>query len=107
MESLPPEDPLDRPAHPRSAVRRRATARHPNAGMPVMTPKPAADSVLASNGLPVLLTTEEVAKVLQVNRSTLSRWRARGVGPRVVWLSPGAPRYRREDVSAWLSRVAG
>ena len=35
-----------------------------------------------------LMTTAEVAKVLQVNRSTLSRWRAAGTGPRVVWLSP-------------------
>ena len=29
--------------------------------------------------LPALMTTAEVAKVLQVNRSTLSRWRAAGI----------------------------
>jgi len=56
--------------------------------------------------LPVLLTTAEVAKVLQVNRSTLSRWRAAGTGPRVVWISPSMPRYRRADVADWLRRIA-
>ena len=56
--------------------------------------------------LPVLMTTAEVAKVLQVNRSTMSRWRAAGTGPRVVWLSPSMPRYRRADVADWLRRVA-
>ena len=56
--------------------------------------------------LPVLLTTAEVADVLQVNRSTLSRWRAAGTGPRVVWLSPSMPRYRRADVIDWLRRAA-
>ena len=56
--------------------------------------------------LPVLMTTAEVAKVLQVNRSTLSRWRAAGIGPRVVWLSPSMPRYRRADVVEWLRQLA-
>jgi predicted DNA-binding transcriptional regulator AlpA len=61
------------------------------------------DQMLA---LPALMTTAEVAKVLQVNRSTLSRWRAAGIGPRVVWLSPSMPRYQRADVFEWLSRLA-
>jgi predicted DNA-binding transcriptional regulator AlpA len=52
------------------------------------------------------LTTAEVARLLQVNRSTLSRWRAAGSGPRVVWLSPTMPRYRRADVADWLRRIA-
>jgi predicted DNA-binding transcriptional regulator AlpA len=56
--------------------------------------------------LPVLLTTADVAEVLHVNRSTLSRWRASGTGPRVVWLSPTMPRYRRADVADWLRRQA-
>ena len=56
--------------------------------------------------LPVLMTTAEVAEMLQVNRSTLSRWRAAGTGPRVVWLSPSMPRYRRADVVDWLRRIA-
>jgi predicted DNA-binding transcriptional regulator AlpA len=56
--------------------------------------------------LTALMTTAEVAKVLQVNRSTLSRWRAAGIGPRVVWLSPSMPRYRRADVVEWLRQLA-
>ena len=40
-----------------------------------------------------LLTTDEVAELLRVNRSTLSRWRSSGLGPRVTWLSPTVPRY--------------
>ena len=56
--------------------------------------------------LPMLMTTAELAKVLQVNRSTLSWWRAAGIGPRVVWLSPSMPRYRRADVVEWLRQLA-
>ncbi|XGX79819.1 hypothetical protein LQK93_02636 [Terrabacter sp. BE26] len=56
--------------------------------------------------LPVLLTSREVAAALQVSQATLSRWRQTGHGPRVVWLSPYAPRYRPEDVTKWLERMA-
>jgi predicted DNA-binding transcriptional regulator AlpA len=49
----------------------------------------------------------EVAKLLRIDRSTLSRWRTLGTGPRVTWLSPGMPRYQRSDVADWLSQVAG
>ena len=59
-----------------------------------------------AQALPVLMTTAEVAEVLQVNRSTLSRWRSLGIGPRVIWLSPSIPRYQRADVVAWLRRAA-
>jgi predicted DNA-binding transcriptional regulator AlpA len=53
-----------------------------------------------------LMTTAEVAELLKVNRSTLSRWRSLGIGPRVTWLSPSIPRYRRADVQDWLRRAA-
>ncbi|WP_432558508.1 helix-turn-helix transcriptional regulator [Granulicoccus sp. GXG6511] len=53
-----------------------------------------------------LLTSDEVAGWLRVSRSTLCRWRQEGKGPRVVWLTPSCPRYRRTDVVAWLERVA-
>ncbi|MGO4363102.1 helix-turn-helix transcriptional regulator [Terrabacter sp. RAF57] len=56
--------------------------------------------------LPVLLTSREVAVALQVSPATLCRWRQTGHGPRVVWLSPCAPRYRPEDVTKWLERMA-
>jgi hypothetical protein len=33
------------------------------------------------------------------------RWRAEGIGPPVLWAGD-RPRYRREDVDAWLRRRA-
>lgn len=57
-------------------------------------------------GLPTLLTTTEVAELLRVDRSTLGRWRAGGIGPRVTWLSPNVPRYQSDDIAEWLRRVA-
>ena len=58
------------------------------------------------DGLPILWTSREVAEALKVTPSTLCRWRATGKGPRVYWLSPDSPRYRRSDVLAWLEEVA-
>jgi predicted DNA-binding transcriptional regulator AlpA len=63
------------------------------------------DSV-RETGINALLTTREVAELLRVNRSTLSRWRSLGVGPRITWLSPSIPRYQRSDVLEWLRRAA-
>ena len=45
-------------------------------------------------GLPKMLSTNQVAQALGVNRSTVCRWRAQGVGPRVYWLGKSCPRYR-------------
>ncbi|MGF0115454.1 helix-turn-helix transcriptional regulator [Promicromonospora sp. Marseille-Q5078] len=52
------------------------------------------------------LTTEEVATWLKVAPSTVCRWRLAGKGPRVTWLSPSLPRYRKADLLAWLQRSA-
>ena len=52
------------------------------------------------------LTTEEVAAWLKVAASTVCRWRLAKKGPRVTWLSPTLPRYRRSDLLAWLDEVA-
>ncbi|MFC7596297.1 helix-turn-helix transcriptional regulator [Terrabacter sp. GCM10028922] len=59
-----------------------------------------------TDALPRMLTTSEVARALNVSPSTLCRWRAQGVGPRVFWIAPASPRYRHEDVLAWLDKVA-
>jgi predicted DNA-binding transcriptional regulator AlpA len=56
--------------------------------------------------VPELLTTAEVAALLKVSRSTLSRWRSVGIGPRVTWLTANIPRYQRADVVEWLRRAA-
>lgn len=61
---------------------------------------------VAIPGLPRLLTTAQVAEALGVDPSTLSRWRSRGVGPRVCWLGKASPRYREQDVLEWLERNA-
>jgi len=52
------------------------------------------------------LTTEEVALWLRVAPSTVCRWRLAGRGPRVTWLSPSLPRYKKSDLFTWLERVA-
>lgn len=52
------------------------------------------------------LTTREVSRWLRVSASTLCRWRQTGEGPRATWLSVGCPRYRRQDVEAWLKKAA-
>lgn len=52
------------------------------------------------------LTSEEVAAWVRVSPTTLCRWRQADRGPRVTWLSPTCPRYKRTDVEAWLERLA-
>lgn len=56
--------------------------------------------------LPRLLNSTQVAEALGVTRSTLCRWSAEGVGPRVYWLAKSIPRYREDDVLEWLERNA-
>lgn len=51
-----------------------------------------------------LMTSAEVAALLRVSPATLCRWRERGVGPRVLWLSARVPRYSWSDVRGWLER---
>jgi predicted DNA-binding transcriptional regulator AlpA len=56
--------------------------------------------------VPELLTTAEVSALLRVNRSTLSRWRSAGAGPRVTWLTANIPRYQRDDIIEWLRQAS-
>lgn len=53
-----------------------------------------------------ILTSKEVAGWIRVSESTLCRWRQRGMGPRVTWMTPTCPRYRRLDVEQWLTRAS-
>ena len=47
-----------------------------------------------------LLTSQEAARVLGVQETTLRQWRRRGQGPR--WFKVGvAVMYRIEDITAW------
>lgn len=54
---------------------------------------------------PAVMTSGEVGRLLQVSQATLCRWRQRGSGPRVLWLSPRVPRYLRADVQQWIERT--
>lgn len=54
-----------------------------------------------------LLTSRQVAELLCVHPSTLSRLRSTGDGPRVVWITGTAPRYLHSDVVVWLKSRRG
>lgn len=53
--------------------------------------------------LPELATRKQVAEYTQTSIPTLARWAAQGIGPKVTRLGPGAVRYLRADVLAWIS----
>lgn len=56
-----------------------------------------------SGAIEKLLTTQEVAALLGLNASSLSRYRSTGTGPRFYSLTPKTPRYRASDVEQWLA----
>lgn len=49
-----------------------------------------------------LLTSKEVARLLNVSEPTLSRWRRTPDGPPWVNLA-GVPRYRPQDLETWIN----
>jgi len=49
-----------------------------------------------------VMTTEEVARYLGVNKKTLDRMRGRGDGPRYLRLTSKIIRYRRTDIEEFL-----
>ena len=61
---------------------------------------------LRPDGLPIMMTTGEVAELLHVDSSTVCRWRQTGTGPRVTWLGARMPRYQRRHVVAWIERMS-
>jgi excisionase family DNA binding protein len=48
-----------------------------------------------------LVTVEELAELLGLNRQTLYQWRVLGKGPRGIRVG-GRVRYRQAEVEAWL-----
>lgn len=52
-----------------------------------------------------LLTSRDVASLLRVSPSTLSRWRDSGTGPSWSDLN-GIPRYRADDVTEFVQRCS-
>ncbi|MEV0840685.1 helix-turn-helix domain-containing protein [Actinocatenispora sera] len=59
---------------------------------------------LSSAAAIALLTTEEVARVLRVDSSTLRRWRTASPvqGPPFIPMSDRVVMYHADDVMAWL-----
>lgn len=53
-----------------------------------------------------LLSSTEVSKILCVTTSTLCRMRQEGRGPRCVWVTDHAPRYREDDILAYIEARA-
>lgn len=49
-----------------------------------------------------LLTSKELAKILNVTTKTLERWRGSGEGPLFVRISASNVRYRAQDVEAFI-----
>ncbi|MBV5341108.1 MAG: helix-turn-helix domain-containing protein [Deltaproteobacteria bacterium] len=47
------------------------------------------------------MKTEEAAKILQVEPSTLEQWRWQGKGPKFIKMNR-AVRYRREDLQSFI-----
>jgi excisionase family DNA binding protein len=52
-----------------------------------------------------LLTEQELAEYCRVSLRTVQRWRNEGTGPPALWAGD-RPRYRRDEVDAWLRRRA-
>ncbi|WP_109490534.1 helix-turn-helix domain-containing protein [Azospirillum sp. TSA6c] len=49
-----------------------------------------------------LLTSKELAKILNVTTKTLERWRGTGEGPRFVRISASNVRYRAQDLEDFI-----
>ncbi len=49
-----------------------------------------------------LITTEQLAEQIGMDKNTAEKWRHRGIGPAFIKLAGGLVRYRQSDVEAWL-----
>lgn len=52
------------------------------------------------------LTERQCAELLQVNRSTMQRWRLDGTAPRHITLNGKAIRYELAEIEAWVNAQA-
>jgi hypothetical protein len=50
-----------------------------------------------------LLSQAAAARYLGVSVSSLERWRAQGIGPKVTWIGR-RPKYRRRDLDEYATR---
>ena len=70
------------------------------------TPKTTApaptEAAAAALRRPRLMTTDDLAALLQVHPDVVKRWRQTGEGPAFVTLSRTAVRYQPRAVSEWL-----
>ena len=57
----------------------------------------------AVNGLPLILTSSEAAKLLRVGEQTLRNWRVSGEGPKFAKFGRNI-RYRVQDLLSWMDR---
>ena len=53
-----------------------------------------------------LVSPAEVSKILGVTSSTLCRLRQAGKGPRFVWVTDHTPRYREDELLAYIEERA-
>ena len=54
-----------------------------------------------------LMTVEELADMLKVTTQTIYNWRKAQYGPKPMFLSAKAVRYRVDDVEAWMKDNEG
>ena len=50
----------------------------------------------------ILLTERQAAQLLGFTPRALQAWRRTGAGPRYIFISARAVRYRRSDLSTWI-----
>jgi predicted DNA-binding transcriptional regulator AlpA len=55
-------------------------------------------------GTRIRLRALEAAQDLRVSRSTLAKWRMRGVGPRYHRCGPRLVFYYKDEIEAWLAQ---
>ena len=53
-------------------------------------------------GMAEFLTVDQLCELLAVSRSTLYKWRTRGLAPAALELPNGSLRFKRSDVDAWI-----